>query len=96
MYDALERRPAVQVAKTISERAKEYADKYSFANTPQRTDMQGGYIKGATDQRKIDIDKACEWIHERRDWYVETEDNGISGKLSDDFFAEFRKVMEEE
>ena len=58
--------------------------------------IKGYIIRELKKQRQIDIDKACEWIYERRDWYVETEDNGISGKLSDDFFAEFRKAMEEE
>ena len=26
------------------------------------------YVKGATDQKAIDIEKACEWLRIKKDW----------------------------
>lgn len=54
--------------KTIEERAKEYASKKAdISLSPVYNDAlanlyEEGYIAGATEQRKIDIDKACEWF----------------------------------
>lgn len=45
--------------KTIKERAEEYADKTWMADDLFSA-CEDGYIKGATDQRAIDTDKACE------------------------------------
>lgn len=49
--------------KTIEERAKEYSLKdfdgyYSGREGP----LEEGYIAGATEQKQIDIDKACKWF----------------------------------
>ena len=43
--------------KTIEERAKEYAPE-TFLSALERK----AYITGATEQRAIDIDKACDWL----------------------------------
>lgn len=49
--------------KTIAERAREYAENEDLV---QGTDgfeyCLRDYIKGATEQKAIDIDKACEWL----------------------------------
>ena len=49
--------------KTIRERAEEYAENEDLV---QGTDgfeyCLRDYIKGATEQKVIDIDKACEWL----------------------------------
>ena len=49
--------------KTIAERAREYAENEDLV---QGTDgyeyCLRDYIKGATEQKVIDIDKACEWL----------------------------------
>lgn len=41
---------------TIKERAQSYTDKVGILGAYQ------GYIVGATEQKQIDIDKACEWL----------------------------------
>ena len=54
--------------KTIEERAKEWA--YGYPMTPDgyltESDMRAvatnSYIQGATEQKAIDIDKACDWL----------------------------------
>lgn len=57
---------------TIEERAKEYAPD-PFLSALERN----AYIAGATEQKAIDIDKACEWI--RNNWreYVYQDGDGI-------------------
>ena len=65
------------VMKTIEERAKEYAPDPFLAALERKA-----YIAGATEQKAIDIDKACEWLRARN---VLTEAS-IEG---------FRKVLEE-
>ena len=55
--------------KTIRERATEYAESEDLV---QGTDgfeyCLRDYIKGATEQKVIDIDKACEWMRIKKDW----------------------------
>ena len=54
--------------KTIEERAKEWA--YRYPMTPDgyltESDMRAvatnSYIQGTTEQKAIDIDKACDWL----------------------------------
>lgn len=46
---------------TIEERAKKYILHCSTAPANRLGRLQG-YIKGATEQRQIDIDKACKWL----------------------------------
>lgn len=92
LYDALERRPAVQVAKTIKQRAEEYIANCGTVPANRMGRFQG-YIKGATDQRKIDIDKAVEWINANWRKYIDTDADGMirfAGWKND-----FEKYMEE-
>lgn len=71
--------------RTIEERAKEAGIVSQFrSDYPyDKKSVEFGYIKGAIDQKKIDIDKAYKWLHARN---VLTEAS-IEG---------FRKAMEEE
>lgn len=53
--------------KEIEERAKKYADDYVVGDVAIIVDLihnvaEESYIAGATEQKKIDIDKACEWF----------------------------------
>ena len=48
---------------TIEERAKEYSLKdFDGYYTGREKAVEEGYIEGAKEQRKIDIEKACEWL----------------------------------
>ena len=77
------------VMKTIEERAKEYASKkadISFSaiyNEALANVYMEGYIAGAKEQNRIDIDKACDWLKARNVF----TDASLDG---------FRKAMEEE
>lgn len=52
-----------------------------------------GYIKGATEQQTIDIDKACEWLKEFANFSV----NDNTGSLDEqDLVERFRKAMQGE
>lgn len=69
--------------KSIEERAKEYSLKdFDGYYTGREKAMEEGYIAGATEQKALDIEKACEWLRSRN---VLTEAS-IEG---------FRKAMEE-
>ena len=49
--------------KTIRERAEEYAENEDLVQGTDGFDYcLRDYIKGATEQKAIDIDKACEWL----------------------------------
>ena len=49
--------------KTIEERAKKYSLKdFDGYYTGREKAMEEGYIAGATEQKAIDIDKACEIV----------------------------------
>lgn len=53
------------MAKTISERINDYVQRYDEYDRGICRDVaERAYIQGATDQRKIDIDKACEWLRQ--------------------------------
>ena len=75
--------------KTIKERAKEYSLKdFNRFYTGREKAVEEGYIAGAEEQRKIDIDKAerafseaCGWLNVYP-WYIAVKD-------------EFRKAMKE-
>ena len=76
--------------KTIEERAKEYAPDPFLAALERKA-----YIAGATKQKAIDIEKACEWLDNYLmeigypdDWLRDSP-NMKSGK------ERFRKAMEE-
>ena len=75
--------------KTIEERAKEYASKKAdislsaIYNEALASIYEEGYMAGAKEQNRIDIDKVCDWLRVRN---VITKDTLIG----------FRKAMEEE
>lgn len=77
--------------KTIRERAEEYAENEDLV---QGTDgfeyCLRDYIKGATEQKVIDIDKACEWL--------ERANSALPPcyKMFKVNIENFRKAMEEE
>ena len=52
------------------------------------------YVKGATDQKALDIDKACEWLKEQV--YQEYSGGPLERLIPDTMIEEFRKAMEEE
>ena len=89
--------------KTIVERAREYAENEDLV---QGTDgyeyCLRDYIKGATEQKAIDIDKACEWLKENaRDYACATircpygEEEEIICDVHREIVEDFRKAMEE-
>ena len=86
--------------KTIEERAKEYAPGISNSDSlfPTRISTlaaieRRGYIAGATDQKAIDIDKACEWLKNNWREYVNQDRDGII--LFGHWECDFRKAMGE-
>ena len=80
--------------KTISERAREYAKNEDLV---QGTDgfeyCLRDYIKGATEQKEIDIEKACKWLKEQV--YQEYGGGPLERLIPDTMIEEFRKAMEE-
>ena len=74
--------------KTIAERAKEYASKKAdislnaIYNEALASIYEEAYIAGATEQKRIDINKVCDWLRERN-------------VLTEDSLEGFRKAMEE-
>ena len=86
--------------KTIEERAKEYAPGTSNSDSlfPTRISTlaaieRRGYIAGATEQKAIDIDKACEWLKNNWREYVNQDRDGMI--LFGNWESDFRKAMEE-
>ena len=76
--------------KTIKERAKEYSLKdFDGYYTGREKAVEEGYIAGATEQKDIDIDKACEIVRNIANEYF--GDWEQSCKIEDTF----RKAMEE-
>lgn len=59
--------------KTIEQRAvdafpfRTYAPAGCGALLEEQKKLRSGYVRGATEQRKIDIEKACEWWGSRCD-----------------------------
>ena len=81
--------------KTIAERAREYAENEDLVHgTDGYEYCLRDYIKGATEQKVIDIDKACEWIKENFEYYVDVEVSSYY-TYGDKFVDDFRKAMEE-
>ena len=86
--------------KTIEERAREYAPGTSNSDSlfPTRISTlaaieRRGYIAGATEQKAIDIDKACEWLKNNWREYVNQDRDGMI--LFGHWESDFRKAMEE-
>ena len=73
--------------KAIEERAKEYASKKAdislspIYNEALASVYEEAYIAGATEQKRIDIDKVCYWLRERN-------------VLTEESLEDFRKAME--
>ena len=73
---------------SIEERAEEFADAMVKGAFGTRNDYYDSYIKGAIDQRKIDIEKACKWLQKELDKLVMKE-------INDNFLKnEFKIVLE--
>lgn len=95
--------------KTIEERAKEYAPDPVDPDCilPAREEyiinqQRNAYIAGATEQKAIDIDKACEWLKENaRNYACATircpygEEEEIICDVHQEIVEDFRKAMEE-
>ena len=73
---------------TIEERALDYVKKWGIDRYSTLFDCcQEDYIAGATEQKAIDIDKACEWIRNNwRNYVYHDRDGEISfGHWESDF-----------
>ena len=80
--------------KTIVERAREYAENEDLVQGTDGFDYcLRDYIKGATEQKAIDIDKACEWLKNNWREYVNQDRDGMI--LFGHWEYDFRKAMEE-
>ena len=79
---------------TIEERAKEYGSKKAdislspIYNEALASIYEEGYMAGAKEQNRIDIDKACKWLKENTE-------GGIHPQRAYGFPGMFRKAMEE-
>lgn len=91
--------------KTIEERAKaNLAYEQDFCGHSLSKNMVcRAYVRGATEQKAIDIDKACEWLEENaRDYACATircpygEEEEIICDVHREIVEDFRKAMEEE
>lgn len=85
---------------TYQERAKKCLEAFDGKYVYHDSDLTeesfvDGYIFGCVDQRKSDIEKACEWLKSYRQ---ETPDGVgyIAGIVNDKTIEEFRKAMEKE
>lgn len=80
--------------KTIEERAEEYGSKKgdislsAVYNEALANIYKEGYIAGASEQKIVDIDKACEWLKENIE-------GGVHPQSVYGFVERFSKVMEE-
>lgn len=80
--------------KTIEERAKEYASKKGdislspIYNEALASIYEEGYMAGAKEQNRIDIDKACKWLKDNTE-------GGVHPQRAYSFPDMFRKAMEE-
>ena len=90
--------------KTIVERAYDYADEKWGDVDEYHADTVAvsAYIAGAEEQKKIDIEKACEWLKENaREYACATvrcpygEEEEIICDVHPEIVEDFRKAMEE-
>ena len=66
-------------------------DEHSYVFTQKRSDNKGiEYVR-----KDILIEKLCTWIKENSEMYIECEDHFYAGWLTEDFYKELRKAMEE-
>ena len=79
--------------KTIKERAKEYASKKGdislspIYNEALASIYEEAYIAGATEQKALDMESACEWL--------KGVQCVVHPQIAYGFAEEFRKAMEE-
>ena len=97
------------MTKTIEERAKEFASKaHDFVcgncDACSKCKEYREYINIATEQKKIDIEKACDWLKkelqelamdEVKDNFLENDFKVILKSQVPDWLIDFRKAMEE-
>ena len=95
--------------KTIEERAKEFAlDAHDFdcgdCDTCGKCKEYRKYVDIVTEQKKIDIEKACDWLKkelqelamdEVKDNFLENDFKVILKSQVPDWLIDFRKAMEE-
>ena len=80
--------------KTIEERAREYGSKKGdislspIYNEALANVYYEAYIAGAEEQKRIGIEKACEWLKEN-------VEGGVHPQSAYGFVEKFRKAMEE-
>ena len=95
--------------KTIAERATEYAritlydDIEGYPADVASTNAFNSYFAGATEQKAIDIEKACKWLKENaRDYACATircpygEEEEIICDVHQEIVEDFRKAMEKQ
>lgn len=76
--------------RSIEERAKAYEDNYpNMDDSFYSYYVYDGYVKGATDQQEVDIEKACTVLH---NMLVDRSELTLSD--NDSIIQEFRKAME--
>lgn len=75
---------------TIEERAKVVFPNSTCLSSKQRE----AYAIGATEQKAIDIERACEWIKKNFEYYVDVEVSSYY-TYDDKFVDDFRTFMEE-
>ena len=94
--------------KTIEERAKEFAlDAHDFdcgnCDTCGKCKEYRKYVDIVTEQKKIDIEKACDWLKkelqelamdEVKDNFLENDFKVILKSQVPDWLRDFRKAME--
>lgn len=84
---------------TIEERADEWATNYpktpnaTYTNNDIEAIAKNSFIQGTTEQKAIDIDKACEWLFTHWRDYVATDRDGVI--RFGGWEGDFRKAMEE-
>ena len=71
---------------SIEERAKAASENYD--DDGYSAGLYMGYKVGATEQKIIDINKACEWLKENID-------GGVHSSSTYGFVEKFKKAMEE-
>ena len=64
-----------------------------FANWQKKQDQETIELAEKEVKQQM-IDKACKYLQDHRE-EVETEDNGISGWISDEFIEKFKKAMKD-
>lgn len=79
--------------KTIEERADAYVGHpFEIDEFSSTTAKRQAFIDGAKEQRKIDIDKACDWLSD----YFIIKHEAMSAQGCDAFLKKFRSAMEED